>query len=121
MYLAKKNSTPVQAESSFFSWGSKKRADLNTVRRTSSAATLPTLGNLSLKAAGGHDIAASVPNSRPGSAASSTSHLPLRKASTPGEEEIPAALWEGDALSTLVISGAAFGTGLFGLIFSLLP
>ncbi|KAM0753081.1 hypothetical protein T439DRAFT_323696 [Meredithblackwellia eburnea MCA 4105] len=36
-------------------------------------------------------------------------------------KEVPEPLWKGDALTTLVISGAAFGFGLFGLIFSILP
>mgnify|MGYP001587206861 FL=1 len=36
-------------------------------------------------------------------------------------ERVPEPAWAGDALTTLIISGAAFGFGLFGLIFSLLP
>lgn len=36
-------------------------------------------------------------------------------------DHLPKAEWDGDVMATLVISGAAFGFGLFGLIFSLLP
>lgn len=39
-----------------------------------------------------------------------------------GEQgSFPSPAWAGDPLTTLVISGAAFGYGLFGLIFSILP
>lgn len=120
-YLEKKNSIPLTTsivEGSFFSSWSKKR-DLQPLRQTSSSATLPSLANLSISNKDETEGTNSMPNSMPPSVHSSKTHLPLINGNE--AEVIPVAAWEGDAISTMVISGAAFGTGVFGLIFSLLP
>lgn len=99
--------TNSRAGSSFFSWGRKKDA-ASSLRTSLSTTSLPR-----------HDEAnerevASVPASRPDSPP-----IDSMKALSVNGSLSPA--WKGDQLSTFIISGSAFGTGLFTLIFSLLP
>lgn len=102
--------------SSIFGWG-KKRPDLATLRPSASSTVLSALAKVPLE-----KVAVSTPNSRPDTRETSVEDLTSGfAAAAVADGEVPKAAWEGDAISTLVISGAAFGFGLFGLIFSLLP
>lgn len=110
--------------SSFLGWGSsKKRSDLSNLRPSSSTTALPSIEKLNLSVP---EPSGSVPSSRPASRSSSVEPEPGTRAKTStliseDGKPVPTPLWEGDGLSTLVISGASFGTGLFALIFSILP
>ncbi|GAA5996526.1 uncharacterized protein JCM10292_003030 [Rhodotorula paludigena] len=114
----------------FFGWGRKKATPAATpLRHAASSAALSSSAG-TLPAAG----AASAPGSHMPSRPESVSDLAdgLDKKVTLAGEEVaadatddpdahPQPLWAGDALTTLVISGAALGSGMFGLIFSMLP
>lgn len=111
----------------FFGWGRKKATPAATpLRHAASSAALSSSAG-TLPAAG----AASAPGSHMPSRPESVSELADgldRKVTLAGEEVAadatddpdahPQPLWAGDALNTLVISGAALGSGMFGLIFS---
>ncbi|GJN90579.1 hypothetical protein Rhopal_003591-T1 [Rhodotorula paludigena] len=114
----------------FFGWGRKKATPASTpLRHAASSAALSSSAG-TLPAAG----AASAPGSHMPSRPESVSELAdgLDGKFTLAGEEVaanatddpdahPQPLWAGDALTTLVISGAALGSGMFGLIFSMLP
>lgn len=111
----------------FFGWGRKKATPASTpLRHAASSAALSSSAG-TLPAAG----AASAPGSHMPSRPESVSELAdgLDGKFTLAGEEVaanatddpdahPQPLWAGDALTTLVISGAALGSGMFGLIFS---
>lgn len=119
-YLSRKAAPPPSVASSLFGW--RKRSPSHILRHASSTATLPTIGSLSLAVPDGDNgLTASAPTSRPLTRENSVEAVPPILPSVSSGEVLPKAEWEGDALSTLVISGASFGFGLFGLIFSLLP
>lgn len=99
----------------FLGWGKKRSpVDQATLRSSSSVTALPSLNNLQPPTATSRR-SGSMPNSRPAS--------PPDPASTKStsSDGLPVLAWKDDVLSTFVISGACFGYGLFGLIFSLLP
>lgn len=119
-YLSRRAAPPPSTTSSLFGW--RKRPSSHLLRHTSSTATLPAIGTLSLQVPEGEAaLTASAPTSRPLTRENSLDSTSLVLPSVSPDEVLPKAEWEGDALSTLVISGASFGFGLFGLIFSLLP
>lgn len=117
-YLKAKSKPETTAPSSFFGWNTKKRNDLAVPGLRHSASTSALEGLAPPAPAEG--VAVSVPTSRSGSRSSSLGSGEAVPLGDDGDA-VPAPLWAGDPLSTLVISGAAFGFGLFGLIFSLLP
>lgn len=118
-YLERATAAPIEYASigsSIFGWG-RKRADLAALRPSASSSVLSALARAPVE-----KVAASTPNSRPDTRDHSVENLANGLGATLiADGEVPKAAWEGDALSTLIISGAAFGFGLFGLIFSLLP
>ncbi|GAA5921664.1 hypothetical protein JCM1841_000901 [Sporobolomyces salmonicolor] len=105
--------------SSFFPWRKRVNTPTNTLKH---AASSPALSALAHK----HDDVPS--SSTPGSRVPSRGDSPenLAKASVgkgvlAETGEYPTPLWEKDTLNTTIISGAALGSGMFGLIFSMLP
>ncbi|SCV72008.1 BQ2448_4702 [Microbotryum intermedium] len=127
------SSTPSSPSLSFFgSWG-RKRLDPNTaanalapsnlLRHSSSAVTLPSqiskLGITDEKP--NITIATSTPGSKLASRSASFENLKGQRIEQGVDGSHPAPLWKDDPITSLVIGGAAFGYGLFGLIFSLLP
>ncbi|GAA6058174.1 hypothetical protein JCM3770_004079, partial [Rhodotorula araucariae] len=109
-------------------WGRKKApAVAVSLRHTSSSSALA-----SAQGASATPTSASAPVSHLPSEHGSTTDLAAGLAATSlgggvgttegdGADEHPTPLWAGDRLTTLVISGAALGSGMFGLIFSTLP
>ncbi|KAL8281124.1 hypothetical protein RQP46_006482 [Phenoliferia psychrophenolica] len=122
-YLKAKTESPskssTSATASLLSWGSSKKrmSDASSLRHSASTSALPSS---LLPSAPGEDVAATAPASRNGSRQSSLGAETSLGVLDENGAPIPEPLWAGDALTTLVISGAAFGFGLFSLIFSLL-
>lgn len=119
--------------SGLFGWGRKKNPVLNRVRHSSSSSDLPSLSSSSSPAgiaADGSTVPASEPVSNAPSPNDSTTDLAagvermqVGRTTTAvfmeaDEDDFPTPLWANDPLTTLIISGAALGSGLFGLIFS---
>lgn len=113
-----------------FGW-SKKKPALAELKHSASSGALPAL-----RAPGVEDsrVVASEPGSRSHSRAGSIDGVSraVDQLSLSGEGEkekvqmgedgsYPAPLWKGDPITSMCISGAFFGAGLFTLIFSLLP
>lgn len=133
-YLAATTAPAPSAESSsgggfFSSWGRKRAPAVAASLRHSSSSS--ALGGSAAQAPGTPSSAsASAPGSHLPSENASTTDLAagVAKASlaaTPAgtegagdNDDHPAPLWAGDRLTTTVISGAALGSGMFGLIFS---
>ncbi|GAA5935455.1 hypothetical protein JCM3775_006276 [Rhodotorula graminis] len=109
----------------FSSWGRKRApAVAASLRHSSSSSAIPTLHAPTPTRSG----SASVPGSHVASENASVTDLvegvdktALVATAGDGAEEHPAPLWAGDRLTTTVISGAALGAGMFGLIFSMMP
>ncbi|KAK4054454.1 Mitochondrial outer membrane protein iml2 [Microbotryomycetes sp. JL201] len=99
---------------SFFGWG-RKKSTAAVLRPSASSAALPSLRNLQLN---DKPQSASEPVSTNGTPNDSSTDLVAPQKNELGH---PAPLWANDPLTTIVISGCAFGFGLFGLILSLLP
>ncbi|BGP55618.1 hypothetical protein JCM8202_004879 [Rhodotorula sphaerocarpa] len=133
---AEAEENPSSGGGGFFSgWGRKKNPTLNRVRAASSASDLPSAPSSSQ--ATDESGSNSEPNSSPGTrtvsrSGSATDLLEgmsktrISRADTTDfmttdEDSFPPPLWANDPLTTLVISGAALGSGMFGLIFSTLP
>ena len=124
----------ASGSSGLFGWGrSKKNPVLNRVRHSSSSSDLPSLSSSSSPAgigADGNSVPASEPVSNAPSPNDSTTdlaagvdRLQVGRTTTAvfmeaDEDDFPTPLWANDPLTTLIISGAALGSGLFGLIFS---
>lgn len=125
----------ASGSSGLFGWGrSKKNPVLNRVRHSSSSSDLPSLSSSSSPAgiggAGDSTVPASEPVSNAPSPHDSTTdlaagvdRLQVGRTTTAvfmeaDEDDFPTPLWANDPLTTLIISGAALGSGLFGLIFS---
>lgn len=119
----------------FFSgWGRKKNPALNRVRNASSSSELPSTGADADGDAdapgGGGGVAQSAPGSRGPSRHNSATDLTagvqrmqVGRVNTTAfmetdDDDFPAPLWADDPLTTLIVSGAALGSGMFGLIFS---
>ncbi|KAG0658987.1 hypothetical protein C6P46_005372 [Rhodotorula mucilaginosa] len=127
----------ASGSSGLFGWGrSKKNPVLNRVRHSSSSSDLPSLSSSSSPAgigADGNSVPASEPVSNAPSPNDSTTdlaagvdRLQVGRTTTAvfmeaDEDDFPTPLWANDPLTTLIISGAALGSGLFGLIFSMMP
>lgn len=122
--------TPASSStgSGFFGWG-KKRSEPVELKHSTSSTALPALNRLRLDE--DKRTSASEPASKSGSPAASIKDLIPGEAVEVEEKRQgvrasehashPEPKWANDPLTTLVISGAAFGFGLFGLVFSLLP
>ncbi|GAA6001330.1 hypothetical protein JCM10207_006611 [Rhodosporidiobolus poonsookiae] len=106
----------------FSSWGKKKGAALaSNLRHASSSSALASSAAPSTSAV---SVSASAPGSELPSADASVDDLAKglsSRLSLGDEGSYPAPAWKDDPLVTLIISGAALGSGMFGLIFSLLP
>ncbi|BGP48269.1 Mitochondrial outer membrane protein iml2 [Rhodotorula kratochvilovae] len=113
----------------FSSWGRKRAPAVAASLRHSSSSSALAPAHAAAPAPGG--ASASAPGSHLPSQRGSTTDLAAGLAATSlggaggtegeGDDEHPTPLWAGDRLTTLVISGAALGSGMFGLIFSMLP
>ncbi|SCZ88505.1 BZ3500_MvSof-1268-A1-R1_Chr2-1g04454 [Microbotryum saponariae] len=127
------SSTSSSSSLSFFgSWG-RKRADPNAaaivdvpsnlLRHSSSAVTLPSqISKLGITEEKPNiKITTSTPASNLASRSASFENLKGQRIEQGVDGSHPAPLWKDDPITSLVIGGAAFGYGLFGLIFSLLP
>ncbi|GAA5984217.1 hypothetical protein JCM10908_006095 [Rhodotorula pacifica] len=124
---------PASSSSGFFGWGrgSKKNPTLNRVRHSSSSSDLPS--SSSSRSADSSAVPASTPGSEVPSRNDSTtdlaagvSRMQVGRTTTAAfmeadEDDFPTPLWASEPLTTLIISGAALGSGLFGLIFSMMP
>ncbi|GAA5875921.1 hypothetical protein JCM3774_005817 [Rhodotorula dairenensis] len=128
--------SPVASGSGLFGWGRKKNPALHRVRHSASSSDLPSASSSSAPADKGavpSDVPASTPVTEVSSPSGSTTDLTAGVArvqigrTTTGsfmeadEDDFPTPLWANDPLTTLIISGAALGSGLFGLIFSMMP
>ncbi|KAK4053906.1 Mitochondrial outer membrane protein iml2 [Microbotryomycetes sp. JL221] len=110
------NDESSSSATSLFGWGRKKSsAAAAELKPSSSATALPSLNRLQLD---DKRMSSSEPVSVNGSPLGSEANLVLDAKADAGH---PAPLWADDPLTTLTISGCAFGFGLFGLILSLLP
>lgn len=133
-YVEHSTKPQAVAESSggfFSSWGRKKPSAVTAphLRHANSSSAIPTISS-SAAANGDPASAASAPVSELPSRSASTIDLStsfnnkVTLADSAGDAEVdsyPSPLWAGDPLTKLVISGAALGSGMFGLIFSMLP
>lgn len=120
---------PVASGSGLFGWGRKKNPALHRVRHSSSSSDLPSASSPDRTAAPS-DVPASTPVTEVSSPSGSTTDLTagiarvqVARTTTAAfmeadEDDFPTPLWANDPLTTLIISGAALGSGLFGLIFS---
>ncbi|GAA5895996.1 hypothetical protein JCM8208_007500 [Rhodotorula glutinis] len=114
---------PVESAGGFFSsWGRKRApAVAASLRHSSSSSAIPTLHAPTPT----RSASASAPGSHMASENASVTDLvdgvDKTKLVGDGAEEHPAPLWAGDRLTTTVISGAALGSGMFSLIFSMMP
>ena len=122
----------ASGSSGLFGWGrSKKNPVLNRVRHSSSSSDLPSSSSSPAGiGADGSSVPASEPVSNAPSPNDSTTdlaagveRLQVGRTTTAvfmeaDEDDFPTPLWANDPLTTLIISGAALGSGLFGLIFS---
>lgn len=129
---AEADENPSSGGGFFSGWGRKKNPTLNRVRAASSASDLPSAPSSSQ--ATDESGSNSEPNSSPGTGTVSRSgsatdllegmsKTRISRADTTDfmttdEDSFPPPLWANDPLTTLVISGAALGSGMFGLIFS---
>lgn len=141
-YLAQTSPEATAASTSssgggFFSgWGLKKNPTLSRVRIASSSSELPSSGadaDGDASAGGRGDVAQSAPGSRGPSRHNSATDLTagvqrmqVGRVNTTAfmetdDDDFPAPLWAADPLTTLIVSGAALGSGMFGLIFSSEP
>ncbi|KAJ8294195.1 Inclusion body clearance protein IML2 [Rhodotorula toruloides] len=122
----------VESSGGFFSsWGRKKPSAVAAphLRHVNSSSAIPSLRSASASN-GEPAIAASAPVSELPSRSGSSTDLStsfankVTLADGAGDAEVdsyPSPLWANDPLTKLVISGAALGSGMFGLIFSMLP
>ncbi|BGP24888.1 mitochondrial outer membrane protein IML2 [Rhodotorula toruloides] len=132
-YLEQRTKPQPAVESSggfFSSWGRKKPSAVAAphLRHFSSSSAIPTVSSSSSN--GEAAIPASAPVSELPSRSASSTDLStyftnkVTLADSAGDAEVdsyPTPLWADDPLTKLVISGAALGSGMFGLIFSMLP
>ncbi|GAA5845513.1 hypothetical protein JCM9279_003058 [Rhodotorula babjevae] len=116
---------PAESGGFFSSWGRKRApAVAASLRHSSSSSAIPTLHaptptrSASASAPGSH-LASE--NASMTDLAEGVEKTALVATAGDGAEEHPAPLWAGDRLTTTVISGAALGSGMFGLIFSMMP
>ncbi|KAI5480790.1 mitochondrial outer membrane protein IML2 [Pseudohyphozyma bogoriensis] len=120
---AASTSSSSSSSSGILPWSSKKRNDLQALRPSASFGALSS-GAAALSTPP-IDPSPSVPSSRPITRENSFDPtLDVQEPSPLLSEDgtpLPAPAWQGDPLATMVISGASFGYGLFGLIFSILP
>lgn len=99
----------------FFSWGRKKGSAVAELRHSASSATLSSASG----AGSGGSGAAQVSASEPATTNASVEDLKVGGLSiSNGGSTLPTPLWVDDPLVTMIISGAALGSGMFGLIFS---
>ncbi|GAA5901756.1 hypothetical protein JCM5296_005398 [Sporobolomyces johnsonii] len=118
------NPSPVpdsasSTSSSFFPWRKRVASPAPALKH---AVSSPALSNLAHKHADAPS--SSAPGSRVPSREDSAEDLVKAfegKGTLAETGEYPTPLWEQDALNTLIVSGAALGSGMFGLIFSMLP
>ncbi|BGP16385.1 hypothetical protein JCM10213_004928 [Rhodosporidiobolus nylandii] len=104
----------------FSSWGRRKGVSAaQNLRHVSSASALVSTTSTSATPAAAPN-SASEPGTTVPSAAASMEELPKMGRSSEANS-VPAPLWENDPLTTMVISAAALGSGMFGLIFSMMP
>ncbi|GAA5886014.1 hypothetical protein JCM6882_004233 [Rhodosporidiobolus microsporus] len=117
-------SIPESGGGGFFSsWGRKKGVSATqTLRHAASSSALSTSSASTISNA--QHPSASEPGTTLPSAEASVENLAkdmAGKASLGEEGSYPAPLWKDDPLVTMIISGAALGSGMFGLIFSMMP
>ncbi|GAA5984842.1 hypothetical protein JCM11641_005434 [Rhodosporidiobolus odoratus] len=106
----------------FSSWGRKKSAALTPQLRhatSSSALASPS----TLDGTGFNGASASEPPTTASSAQASVEELgrATGKVSLGDEGSYPAPLWKDEPLTTMISSCAALGSGMFGLVFSMMP
>ncbi|GAA5820130.1 hypothetical protein JCM11251_005496 [Rhodosporidiobolus azoricus] len=127
-YYLKQTTSPSLAVSEggggfFSSWGRKKGVSAaQPLRHAASSSALSSSTSYSLAGTGQH------PSSEPGttlpSAQGSVENLArdfAGKANLGDQATYPAPLWKDDPLVTMIISAAALGSGMFGLILSMMP
>ncbi|KAM0791385.1 hypothetical protein ACM66B_005850 [Microbotryomycetes sp. NB124-2] len=114
--ISSNGATAQTSSGSLFGWGRKKSAV--TLRPSASSTALPNLKSLQLD---DRPHSASEPVSTNATPNDSSTNLTASLPPASNDLGHPAPLWADDPLTTLVISGCAFGFGLFGLILSLLP
>ncbi|GAA5850339.1 hypothetical protein JCM8547_001838 [Rhodosporidiobolus lusitaniae] len=106
----------------FSSWGRKKGSAVANLRHASSSSALASISSTSSVSA--IPPSASEPPTTVPSASPSVTDLAQQvdgKLSLGDEGTFPEPLWKDDPLTTMIISSASLGSGLFGLIFSMMP
>ncbi|GAA6042126.1 hypothetical protein JCM8097_003120 [Rhodosporidiobolus ruineniae] len=113
---------PESSGGFFSSWGRRKGAAASpALRHAASSTTLSSTAPLVSSTS--HPSASEPPTALP-SADPSMDDLSKNvkaKVSLVENKEHPEMLWKDDTITSLIISGTAFGCGMFGLIFSSLP